>query len=49
MWFTIEQAGGRHQRHPAHPRHKPENLHQRVAVFLGSKQEVERITGYHAE
>ncbi|MGV8202923.1 hypothetical protein ACV35F_35830, partial [Pseudomonas aeruginosa] len=28
---------------------KPENLHQRVAVFLGSQQEVARITGYHAE
>ncbi|MGV8183312.1 hypothetical protein, partial [Pseudomonas aeruginosa] len=28
---------------------KPENLHQRVALFLGSKQEVESITGYHAE
>ncbi|MFU1923731.1 PAS domain S-box protein, partial [Klebsiella pneumoniae] len=28
---------------------KPENLHQRVAVFLGSKQEVERITGYRSE
>ena len=26
----------------------PERLHQRVPVILGSKNEVERITGYHA-
>lgn len=26
---------------------QPEKLHQRVAVFLGSKEEVERVTGYH--
>jgi fructose-1,6-bisphosphatase I len=24
-------------------------LHQRVAVFLGSKEEVERVTAYHKE
>ena len=27
---------------------QPEKLHQRVPVILGSKNEVERITGYHA-
>jgi fructose-1,6-bisphosphatase I len=27
----------------------PEKLHQRVAVFLGSKNEVERATRYHLE
>ena len=26
---------------------QPESLHQRVPVFLGSKEEVERVTGYH--
>ena len=26
---------------------QPTGLHQRVAVFLGSKNEVERVTGYH--
>ena len=26
---------------------QPEGLHQRVAVFLGSKEEVARITAYH--
>ena len=28
---------------------QPEKLHQRVAVFLGSKNEVERVTAYHQE
>ncbi len=28
---------------------QPHTLHQRVAVFLGSKNEVERVTGYHSE
>lgn len=27
----------------------PEKLHQRVPVFLGSKNEVDRITRYHKE
>ena len=26
---------------------QPEQLHQRVAVFLGSREEVERVTAYH--
>ena len=26
---------------------QPEKLHQRVAVFLGSAEEVERVTSYH--
>ena len=26
---------------------QPESLHQRVPVFLGSAEEVERITNYH--
>jgi fructose-1,6-bisphosphatase I len=28
---------------------QPTSLHQRVPVFLGSKEEVERVTGYHQE
>jgi fructose-1,6-bisphosphatase I len=27
----------------------PTQLHQRVSVFLGSKNEVERVTRYHHE
>ncbi|WP_026182415.1 class 1 fructose-bisphosphatase [Leeia oryzae] len=48
MSFIIEQAGGA----ATNGRQRildiqPESLHQRVAVFLGSKEEVDRITGYH--
>jgi fructose-1,6-bisphosphatase I len=48
MAFLIEQAGG-----TATDGHRrildigPEKLHERVAVFLGSKNEVERVTSYH--
>jgi len=46
--FIIEQAGGvstnGYQRIMDI---QPTSLHQRVAVFLGSREEVERITGYH--
>src|SRR3954464_6774078 len=49
MAFIVEQAGGAatdgRQRILDIP---PTKLHQRVPVFLGSKQEVERVTGYHA-
>ncbi|MDO8695849.1 MAG: fructose-bisphosphatase [Pseudomonadales bacterium RIFCSPLOWO2_12_59_9] len=48
MSFIIEQAGGAatngYQRILDI---QPTSLHQRVAVFLGSKEEVERVTGYH--
>ena len=48
MAFIIEQAGGAAtdgvQRILDLP---PEKLHQRVAVFLGSKNEVELVTRYH--
>ncbi|MBU3707748.1 MAG: class 1 fructose-bisphosphatase [Burkholderiaceae bacterium] len=48
MAFIIEQAGGAatdgQQRILAI---QPTALHQRVAVFLGSKNEVERVTSYH--
>jgi fructose-1,6-bisphosphatase I len=48
MSFLVEQAGGAstngHQRILGL---KPEKLHERVAVFLGSRTEIERVTGYH--
>jgi fructose-1,6-bisphosphatase I len=48
MSFLVEQAGGAatngHQRILDV---KPTKLHERVAVFLGSRNEVERVTSYH--
>ncbi|QBF24759.1 class 1 fructose-bisphosphatase [Pseudomonas tructae] len=50
MSFIIEQAGGASTDGKQRILDiQPESLHQRVAVFLGSKQEVERVTGYHKE
>jgi fructose-1,6-bisphosphatase I len=49
MAFLVEQAGGAattgYKRILELP---PEKLHQRVPVVLGSKNEVERVTSYHA-
>ncbi len=50
MGFLVEQAGGM----ATDGRRRilditPEKLHERVAVFLGSKNEVERATRYHLE
>lgn len=50
MAFIVEQAGGA----ATDGKHRimdiqPEKLHQRVAVFLGSREEVERVTSYHKE
>ena len=50
MSWLIEQAGGA----ATNGRQrildvKPSKLHERIAVFLGSKNEVERVTGYHNE
>ena len=50
MAFIVEQAGGA----ATNGRQRildiqPQKLHERVAVFLGSKSEVERVTGYHNE
>jgi fructose-1,6-bisphosphatase I len=48
MSMIVEQAGG-----TATDGHRrildidPDKLHQRVAVFLGSRNEVDRVTGYH--
>lgn len=49
MAFIVEQAGGG----ATNGRERildilPDALHQRVAVILGSKNEVERVTAYHA-
>jgi fructose-1,6-bisphosphatase I len=50
MSFLVEQAGGASTDGRQRIMDiKPEGLHQRVAVFLGSKQEVERVTGYHTK
>lgn len=50
MSFIVEQAGGAsttgRQRLMEVP---PTNLHQRVPVILGSKNEVERLEAYHRE
>ena len=48
MSFIIEQAGGASTDGNGRLLDvKPEGLHQRVAVILGSKNEVERVTSYH--
>ena len=48
MAFLVEQAGGAATNgHQRILEVQPEKLHERVAVFLGSRNEVERVTGYH--
>ncbi|MBV1776769.1 class 1 fructose-bisphosphatase [Burkholderiaceae bacterium DAT-1] len=50
MSYIIEQAGGASTN--GYERIldiQPEQLHQRVAVFLGSKEEVDVVTRYHRE
>jgi len=50
MAFIVEQAGG--SATDGEQRILdivPTNLHQRVPVFLGSRNEVERVTAYHLE
>ena len=50
MAFIVEQAGGAATNGAQRIMDiQPEKLHQRVPVFLGSKNEVERITSYHQE
>ncbi len=50
MSLLIEQAGGAATNGKMRILDiQPTKLHERVAVFLGSKNEVERVTGYHAE
>lgn len=48
MAFIVEQAGGAATNGTQRIMEiQPEKLHQRVPVFLGSKDEVERVTNYH--
>ena len=49
MAFIVEQAGGAATDGKTRILDlQPARLHQRVAVILGSKNEVERVTSYHA-
>jgi len=46
----VEQAGGAATNgHTRILALQPGKLHERVAVFLGSREEVERVTGYHQQ
>ncbi|MEQ1836189.1 MAG: class 1 fructose-bisphosphatase [Candidatus Nitrotoga sp.] len=50
MSFIVEQAGGACSTGRGRIMElKPTGLHQRVPVILGSKNEVERVVGYHKE
>ncbi|MFD2110785.1 class 1 fructose-bisphosphatase [Thiorhodococcus fuscus] len=50
MSFVVEQAGGGSiTGHERILEVQPESLHQRVPVILGSRNEVERILGYHKD
>lgn len=49
MSFIVEQAGGKSTNGKQRIMEiQPEGLHQRVAVFLGSSQEVDYVTKYHS-
>jgi fructose-1,6-bisphosphatase I len=49
MGWLIEQAGGAATNGQQRILDlQPTALHERVSVFLGSKNEIERVTGYHA-
>ena len=49
MAFIVEQAGGAATDGATRILDlQPKGLHQRVAVVLGSKNEVDRVTGYHS-
>ncbi len=50
MSFIVEQAGGAATNgYERIMEVQPSKLHQRIAVFLGSKNEVERATQYHRD
>ena len=50
MSFLVEQAGGMATNGLQRIMEiQPKQLHERVSVMLGSKNEVERVTGYHRE
>jgi fructose-1,6-bisphosphatase I len=49
MSWLIEQAGGTATNGKQRILDiQPKTLHERVSVILGAKNEVERVTGYHA-
>jgi len=49
MGMLIEQAGGvAHTGLESILDIQPDNLHQRVPVIMGSKEEVDRVVAYHA-
>jgi fructose-1,6-bisphosphatase I len=48
MSFLVEQAGGASTNGLTRIMDlQPGKLHERVAVFMGSREEVERVTSYH--
>jgi len=50
MGWLVEQAGGAATNGKQRILEiQPVQLHERVSVILGSKNEVERVTGYHAQ
>ncbi|NEX64383.1 class 1 fructose-bisphosphatase [Noviherbaspirillum galbum] len=50
MAFIVEQAGGKATNGKQRILDiQPAKLHERVAVFLGSKNEVDKVTGYHVD
>ena len=50
MSWLIEQAGGAATNGKERILDiQPTQLHQRVSVILGSKNEVQRVTAYHSE
>ena len=50
MSWIVEQAGGASTNGLNRILDiKPKELHERVSVILGSKNEVDRITRYHSE
>jgi fructose-1,6-bisphosphatase I len=50
MSWLIEQAGGAATNGQQRIMDiQPTKLHERVSVILGSKNEVERVTAYHAQ
>ena len=50
MSFLVEQAGGAATNGQQRIMElQPTQLHERVSVILGSKNEVDRVTAYHRE
>jgi fructose-1,6-bisphosphatase I len=50
MSWLVEQAGGAATNGQQRILElKPTQLHERVSVILGSKNEVDRVTSYHAK